>query len=141
MTQKIKQISIIVLILSGIIFFVGCAANPQKVIRSNRYNFNFHEDKDYVISNIHVTQKGNEFKICGSVSNRWSPSKITTGKVQLLFSDSAGKVQEEMFVPMDVEPHLGIICHAKPCARQTHFTAKVKKELLENSISVKYFRD
>ena len=141
MTQKIKQISTIVLILSGIIFFVGCAANPQKVISSNRYNFNFIENKDYTISNIYVTQKGDEYKIHGSVSNRWSPSKITTGKVQLLFSDSDGNVQEKMFVPMDVELDRGIVCKAKPCTRQTHFTAKVKRELLENSISVNYFRD
>lgn len=129
------------LILSGIIFLVGCAANSQKVISASRYNFNFHEDKNHIISNVYVTQKGNEYKIHGSVSNRWSPSKITTGKVQLRFSDSDGNVQKEMFVPMDVEPDLGIICKAKPCARQTHFTARVKRELLENSISVKYFRD
>ena len=142
MNQTIKQILTSVAMFAVVAFFVGCAAHPQKVISAKRYNLTFQEDKDYIFSNVYITRKGKEYKIHGSVANRWSPDKITWGKIKLQFTDSNGNLNEEMIVPIqDSASILGPIHDPKPCTRQTHFTAKIKKVLLDNTIRVAYLRD
>ena len=141
MNQTIKQILTSVAMFAVVAFFVGCAAHPQKVISAKRYNLTFQEDKDYIFSNVYITSKGKEYKLHGSVANRWSPEKVTWGKVKLEFTDSNGNLNKEMIVPIQESSSvLGPICNPKPCTRQTHFTASVDKELLDSSISIEYLK-
>ena len=78
MIQTVKQIATTAAIFAVLVFWWGCAAHPKKVISASRYSFNFQDNKDYTISNVYITQKGKEYRIHGSVANRWSPVKITT---------------------------------------------------------------
>ena len=142
MTQIIKQIVMSAAILAGLVFFAGCAAHPQKIISASRYNFTFLDNnKDYIISNVYVSRKGNEYKIHGSIANRWSSDKINKGKVRVLFTDSDNTVLEEVFAPIYVEPSQDLICKPKPSERQSYFTASVEKELLDSSINIEYLKD
>jgi hypothetical protein len=142
MTQGIKLTKVSIGLVVMFFIFVGCAAHPKKVINPSRYNFTIQDSEDHIISNVHVTQKGNKYMIYGSVSAQFNPDKITSGKIEALFTKTDGTVLKQIFAPIltDHDHDLGHICIHKQDKKPTHFSIPVTKTLLENSvITLRYF--
>ena len=120
MARSKKNILTLAAMLAVFVFFAGSVTYPQKAMSTGRYNFILQDGEDYSISNVYVSHKGKEYKIHGSVANRWSPKNITSGKIKITFVDSGGTEIDEIFVPIRISTMYDMSCPTKPCRRQTH---------------------